>query len=107
MTRYMASRKKNDKGADALEKYLRFLRLCKLLLTDTGYEFDLRSIRPDNEFRGLMMKWLEIEKCDLIKIGSRQADTVMMDMLFDAWNDINVGGKIDVNIKVHERGKDS
>ena len=54
-----------------------------------------------------MMKWLDIEKCDLIKIGSRQADTVMMDMLFDAWNDINVGGKIDVSVKVHERGKDS
>ena len=78
-----------------------------ITLTDTGYEFDLRSIRPDNEFHGLMMRWLEIEKCDLIKIGSRQTDTVMMDMLFDAWNDINVGGKIDVNIKVHERGKDS
>ena len=107
MTRFMANRNKNDADVKALENYMRFLRLCKVLLTDNGTQFDLKMIRPGDEFYDLMVQWAKADRIDICKADPSQTDAVMLDMLYDAWNDINVGGKIDINIKVHERGKDS
>ena len=104
--RFMGNRK-NDKEKKSLDAIMRFMRLCKLMLTDTGKQCDLALIDDGSEFHDLMDKWLKVHKFSKDSVDSRQTDTVIVDMLFDAWNDIDVGCSIDITVKVNEGRKDS
>ncbi len=97
MTRFMASRK--NKSDIVLESYMRFLRMCKLLLTDTSRPFEISDIPEDNEFYKDALEVAKMNKVDLRHATVHQSDTIMLDMLYNAWNDINVGGSIDINVK--------
>lgn len=102
--RYMEHLKETEKARDS---YMRFLRLCKTLLTDTGKQFELKDITPENEFFDDMVQTLKMDKYNLGTITPQQTDTIVLDMLFNAWNDINVAPNVDIEVKFKVYGTGS
>jgi len=102
MTQCMANQKKSD---EALSRYMRFLRMCKLLLSE---DFSIGKIDKSNEFYADAVETARMDKIDLEKATAAQGDTIILDMLYNAWNDINVGGniKIFVTFEVDEKSRE-
>ena len=83
----------------AYDSYMRFLRMCKTFLSDTGKPFELTDITPENEFWDDMIQTLKMDKYNLGTITPQQTDTIVLDMLFNAWNDICVAPNVTIEVK--------
>lgn len=85
----------------AFDNYMRFLRLCKLLLKN---DMMANKIAKDNEFYELARKTTEEYHVNWDNMNFSDSDSIMLDMLFTAWQDIRVGQNVDIKVTFNVYG---